>query len=135
MHESILNVINANGFAISECCAIIDGNYFTPFRRYDETTNSIEEMRHVTVEQGDSKYMGIAAASILAKTARDSYILELCNQYPDLSTRYGLNSNMGYGTKAHLSGIETYGITEWHRKTFGTTIRNSILTGKSITEK
>jgi ribonuclease HII len=128
MHDCIRAVLISKGFHIQDCCAIIDGNYFTPFRQYDENTASIIEMRHVTVEKGDSKYMGIAAASILAKTARDAYILELCEQYPDLATRYGLNTNMGYGTAVHLAGIRQYGISEWHRRTFGATIRDAITT-------
>ena len=63
--------------------------------------------------------MGIASAGILAKTSRDSYILELCDKYPLLSERYGLEKNMGYGTKLHLEGIKTHGITQWHRTTYG----------------
>jgi len=82
-------------------------------------------MPSVTIEQGDAKHMGIAAASILAKAARDDYILELCEQYPDLVTRYSLDTNMGYGTKAHLDGIRTHGISQWHRRTFGDLCKNS----------
>jgi ribonuclease HII len=63
--------------------------------------------------------MGIAAASILAKDARDTYIIQLCEEFPELSTKYGLNTNMGYGTKTHLDGIREYGITQHHRKTYG----------------
>ena len=62
--------------------------------------------------------MGIAAASILAKDARDAYIQDLCETYPILSEWYCLNNNMGYGTKHHLEGIKNYGITQWHRKTY-----------------
>jgi ribonuclease HII len=99
--------------------AVIDGNYFKPYGYFDNTTNEFQYMEHVTVEKGDGKYMAIAAASILAKTARDDYIIEMCNQYPILSEYYGLNTNMGYGTKAHMEGIQKYGITQWHRRTFG----------------
>jgi ribonuclease HII len=70
--------------------------------------------------------MGIAAASILAKTARDNYVLELCKEYPVLIDRYGLDSNMGYGTKKHLEGIREHGITQWHRRTFGEACKNAI---------
>ena len=63
--------------------------------------------------------MAIAAASILAKTARDEYVLDMCKQYPILSEWYGFESNMGYGTKTHLDGIKEHGITQWHRKTYG----------------
>ena len=69
--------------------------------------------------------MAIAAASILAKTARDNYVLELCEQYPLLKERYGMDKNMGYGTKQHLDGIRQYGITQWHRRTFGELCKNS----------
>jgi ribonuclease HII len=71
------------------------------------------------VEQGDAKYMSIAAASILAKTSRDTYIEELCKERPSLVERYGLNTNMGYGTKRHLDGIHNHGISQWHRRSFG----------------
>ena len=72
-----------------------------------------------TVEGGDNKYTAIAAASILAKVERDKYILDLCALYPDLIEKYALDSNKGYGSKVHLEGIRTFGITKWHRRTFG----------------
>jgi ribonuclease HII len=74
---------------------------------------------HITIPGGDNLFVAIACASILAKTARDEYILELCEQYPYLKTNYGIEKNMGYGTKTHLDGIKTHGITQWHRKTYG----------------
>lgn len=103
----------------NELMAIIDGNYFNPYRTFDEISETIKELPAVTVEQGDAKYMGIAAASILAKVARDEYIIDLCSQYPVLSEKYGLDTNVGYGTKKHLDGIKEHGITQWHRKSFG----------------
>ena len=99
--------------------AIVDGNYFKPYCHFDTTTNDYQQIPYVTIEKGDGKYMGIAAASILAKTARDDYVLEMCEKYPILSERYGLDSNMGYGTKSHMAGIQEYGITQWHRRSFG----------------
>ena len=57
--------------------------------------------------------------SILAKVARDEYIDALCEEYPQLVERYGLDKNKGYGTKQHLDGIREFGITQWHRKTYG----------------
>jgi len=98
--------------------AVIDGNYFKPYMYFDENKQSLTELPHTTIEQGDGKYMGIAAASILAKDARDTYIQELCETYPILTEWYCLNKNMGYGTKHHLEGINNYGITQWHRKTY-----------------
>lgn len=119
MHECIRKTIESLNTDIYKCMAIIDGNYFTPYREFDETQQSIVEMKFSTIEKGDSIYMGIAAASILAKTARDEYVLEMCHKYSDLNLKYNLNKNMGYGTKQHLEGIKQYGITQWHRKTFG----------------
>jgi ribonuclease HII len=125
MHECIRETISKINIKINiqhkleDFTAIIDGNYFTPFRQYDEITETIIEMPFNTVIHGDAIYMGIAAASILAKDARDTYILQLCNEYPKLIEYYGFNTNMGYGTKTHLSGIQTHGITQWHRKTYG----------------
>ena len=93
---------------------LVDGNYFNEYKYIDGT-----KINHVTIKQGDGKYLGIAAASILAKSSRDKYILDLCEKYPILKENYGLQNNMGYGTKVHLEGIESNGITQWHRKTFG----------------
>jgi len=98
--------------------ALIDGNYFKPYLYYNETTSSIEEFPFVTVEKGDATYMGIAAASILAKVARDEYISNLCEKNPFLKDNYQLHTNMGYGTKAHLEGIQKYGSTNLHRRSF-----------------
>ena len=98
---------------------LIDGNDFPPYIQYDTTTNKIVNIPHVTIPGGDNLFVAIACASILAKTARDEYILELCEQYPYLKTNYGIEKNMGYGTKTHLDGIKTHGITQWHRKTYG----------------
>jgi ribonuclease HII len=71
------------------------------------------------IEGGDNKYTSIAAASILAKVERDKYILSLCDEHPELIEKYSLNTNKGYGSKKHLNGIKQYGITDWHRKSFG----------------
>ena len=102
-----------------EYMLLVDGNDFTPHMIYDETLQSLREIMHETVEGGDNKYTCIAAASILAKNERDTYMEELCNTYPTLNERYGLAKNMGYGTKMHRDGIAQYGITQWHRKTYG----------------
>lgn len=108
-----------------ELLALVDGNYFNPYRWFDDKTESICEMPAVTVEQGDAKYMGIAAASILAKVARDEYINEMCLAHPELIERYALDTNVGYGTKKHLEGIQSHGITKWHRRTFGNACKNA----------
>jgi ribonuclease HII len=98
---------------------LIDGNYFKPMSEFNKVTKKIETVPHLCVEQGDDKYTSIAAASILAKVSRDDYIDELCEQHPELAENYGIDSNKGYGAKKHLEGIKKFGITEWHRKTFG----------------
>lgn len=125
MHKCIRNsIIKVNEVTniqhnTSKFMAIVDGNYFKPYCHFDSSTNDYQQIPHVTVEQGDGKYMAIAAASILAKTARDDYVLEMCEKYPILSEKYGLDKNVGYGTKAHMSGIKEHGITQWHRRSFG----------------
>jgi ribonuclease HII len=67
-----------------------------------------------TIVKGDSKSVSIAAASIVAKCARDDYMLELHKKYP----HYGFDKNAGYGTKQHLAAIKTYGICPEHRRSF-----------------
>ena len=104
---------------VSNTSILVDGNYFKPYGVYDDTTETLKFIPHTTIEKGDGKYAGIAAASILAKYERDAYIAELCREYPVLSERYALDRNMGYGTKAHMEGIATHGITQWHRRSFG----------------
>jgi ribonuclease HII len=98
---------------------LIDGNYFNPYTMYNKKRKILEPLSHICIEGGDNKYSAIAAASILAKVERDRYIDELCEQNPTLSQYYGIDSNKGYGAKRHLDGIKQYGITQWHRKTFG----------------
>ena len=73
----------------------------------------VEQPQH-SIIKGDALSLAIAAASILAKTARDQYMEELHEQYP----QYGFNQHAGYGTKQHLEAIEQYGITPHHRQSF-----------------
>jgi len=96
---------------------LVDGNDFTPYTFIENET--LVQVPHTTIEGGDNKYCSIAAASILAKVARDDYIKLLCREDNELDEKYGLLKNKGYGTKIHLEGIKKYGITEHHRKTFG----------------
>jgi len=99
---------------------IIDGNYFKPFIIINNNNKcKFEEIPYTCIIQGDNQYSSIAAASILAKVERDNYIEQLCIEYPTLKEHYNLHSNKGYGTKHHLDGIKKYGITQWHRKSFG----------------
>jgi ribonuclease HII len=83
---------------------LVDGNRFKPFN----------DIPYETVVKGDGKYKCIAAASILAKTYRDDYMLTLHNKHP----QYQWNTNKGYGTKQHRDAILRYGITPHHRKSF-----------------
>jgi len=126
MHEAIKQVISkleqipaTDVEYTRKIMLLVDGNYFTPHIVFDEETQSVREIPFETIEGGDNKYTCIAAASILAKVAHDEYIADICKQYPILIERYGLDSHVGYGTKRHLDGIKEHGITQWHRRTFG----------------
>ena len=119
MHKSISQTIQINFLnhkTKHDYHLLIDGNYFKPM-----LTNSlyVNKINTTCVEKGDNKYTSIAAASILAKVERDRYIQELCNENPELIQKYSIDSNKGYGSKKHRDGIKEYGITLWHRKTFG----------------
>lgn len=118
MHECIREILSKIGENKDDVLLLVDGNDFKPFTFYDEEREEIRSLRHETIEQGDNKYTCIAAASILAKVARDQYIAELCEKKPELAEKYGIDTNMGYGTKVHMDGIRQYGITEWHRRSF-----------------
>jgi len=128
MHNSIMEVrkkynkvLNSNGKQEKldyHFSLLIDGNYFNPITLFNKDSNKIETIPYMTVEGGDNKYASIAAASILAKVERDKYIDELCEQYPELSDHYGIDTNKGYGAKRHLEGIKEHGITIWHRRSF-----------------
>lgn len=127
MHQCIDEVLQQIGNS-KNTTLLIDGNDFRPYMVYDDETGTLTEVPSVCIEQGDNLYYSIAAASILAKVARDEYILELCNQYPELVEKYHLDTNMGYGTKQHIEGIKEYGITQWHRKTYGICRGQSVYT-------
>jgi ribonuclease HII len=119
MHKCINEIIQNNRMSLENTLLLIDGNYFKPITLFDKITNKLQTFNYVCVEGGDNKYASIAAASILAKVARDEYIQELCDQHPTLIEHYGIDSNKGYGAKKHLDGIKQHGITIWHRRTFG----------------
>jgi ribonuclease HII len=119
MHECIKEIIPKLNTNISNINLLIDGNYFKQFPIYDESQETMSYIPYTTIEKGDGIYSSIAAASILAKQAHDLYIEELCIEYTELTTRFGLDKNMGYATEKHLDGIKNFGITQWHRRTFG----------------
>ena len=83
---------------------LIDGNRFSPY----------EDIPHTTVVKGDATYMSIAAASILAKTYRDDFMLKIHEEYP----QYHWDSNKGYPAPVHREAIRQYGTTPYHRMTF-----------------
>lgn len=78
----------------------------------------LPELKVKSIIKGDSKYYSIAAASILAKEYHDDYIKNLCCENPEINEKYDLLHNMGYGTKKHIAGIEKYGYTNFHRKSY-----------------
>ena len=107
-----INILNAthkamngavNGLSKKPDYVIIDGNSIKGM-----------ELPHETVVKGDAKSISIAAASILAKVARDRYIDEMGKVYPE----YGFENHKGYGTKAHTDAILKYGVCPIHRRTF-----------------
>ena len=98
---------------------LIDGNDFKCYTYFCKTSNVIKQLNNVLVEGGDNKYCSIAAASILAKVERDNYIRAMCVEFPKLDSYYGLSNNKGYGTIKHMEGIKKYGISKWHRTTYG----------------
>lgn len=83
---------------------LVDGNRFKPYFG----------IAHQCFVKGDSRFMAIAAASVLAKTHRDAYMLRLAEKYP----QYGFAQHKGYPTRAHREAIATYDFCDEHRKTF-----------------
>ena len=83
---------------------IVDGNRFKPYK----------DIPYKTIIKGDSKYLSIAAASVLAKTSRDLYMEKIHEEFP----RYNWKKNKGNPTKEHRAAIKKYGITKYHRKSF-----------------
>jgi len=84
---------------------LIDGDKFNPY----------PGIPHICIVKGDNKFKSIAAASILAKTCKDDHVLEIHKKYPV----YSWDSNNCYLTKSHKEAILEYGITLYHRRTFG----------------
>lgn len=98
MHLAIYNLKTKPDFLI------IDGNRFYSYK----------DIPHQCIVKGDSKYSSIAAASILAKTHRDEYMLKLSEQFP----QYGWDKNMAYPTLSHRKAILEHGVSEYHRKSY-----------------
>ncbi|MBR5677712.1 MAG: ribonuclease HII [Paludibacteraceae bacterium] len=89
---------------------LVDGNKWKPYVPEGE----LLEIPAHTVVHGDATYMSIAAASVLAKTYRDEYMLRLHEEYP----QYGWDTNKGYPTAEHYEALKKYGVTPYHRITF-----------------
>ena len=83
---------------------LVDGNKFHPYNY----------IPHQCIIKGDTKFLSIAAASILAKNYRDLLMIELHEEFPE----YGWNKNMGYATKTHREALKKFGPTKYHRKSF-----------------
>ncbi len=108
-----INILNASFLAMHRAIEqlttrpdhlLIDGNRFTPYLG----------IPHTCIVKGDSLYRSIAAASILAKTHRDEWMLNAAIQFPN----YEWHSNKGYPTKAHRKAIALHGATVLHRRSF-----------------
>jgi ribonuclease HII len=108
-----INILNASFLAMHRALdqlkirpehLLIDGNRFKNYR----------DIPHTTIVKGDGKYMSIAAASVLAKTHRDEYMLRLHEEFPV----YCWQKNKGYPTPQHRKAIAGSGITDHHRKSF-----------------
>jgi ribonuclease HII len=108
-----INILNASFLAMHRAISelkikpdflLIDGNRFRPY----------PGIVHGCEVKGDGRFMSIAAASVLAKTHRDEYMLDLHNEFPV----YGWKRNMGYPTRAHREAIRLHGDCRHHRKSF-----------------
>ncbi len=101
---------------------VVDGSDFEPFimpsLAGDDDDYAFVSIPHTCVVKGDSIYASVAAASVLAKVAHDAHITAFCEAEPDAAERYGLSSNMGYGTANHISALKEHGPLPLHRKSF-----------------
>ena len=117
MHNAVNDLIEKTNQTPDKVYLLVDGNDFIPMMKL--CNDSYIQIPYKCIESGDNTYASIAAASILAKVMRDEYIMQMCKENPYLNTCYDLESNKGYGTKKHMEGIKTHGISQWHRKSFG----------------
>lgn len=113
-----INILNASFLAMHRAIdqlkirpelLLIDGNRFNPYKG----------IKHQCIVGGDAKFQAIAAASILAKTARDHIMEELDSQYPN----YNWKQNKGYPTIEHKNAVAEFGMSPYHRKTFNMSIQ------------
>ncbi len=108
-----INILNASIMAMHRAIdnlgkkpelILVDGNRFKPYG----------DIPYQCIVKGDGKYLSIAAASILAKTHRDEYMLKLHDEFP----QYNWSQNKGYPTREHKDAINLHGITPYHRRSF-----------------
>ena len=108
-----INILNASIKAMQESILklnpkpeyiIVDGNRFKP----------VLDIPHSCIVKGDTKFMSIAAASVLAKTYRDEYMNRIHEEFP----MYNWKQNKGYPTQEHREAIRKYGVTKYHRMSF-----------------
>ena len=108
-----INILNASFLAMHRAIdqlsitpeqLLIDGNRFKSYKK----------IPHTCIVKGDGKFLSIAAASVLAKTYRDDYMLKLHEEFGE----YDWKNNKGYPTKKHREGIKKFGITPYHRQSF-----------------
>ncbi len=108
-----INILNASILAMhraldqltsSPSHILVDGNRFKKY----------QNIPHTCFVKGDAKYLTIAAASVLAKTYRDAYMLKIHEEFP----MYNWAKNKGYPTKEHRAAIKKYGPCKYHRKSF-----------------
>jgi ribonuclease HII len=108
-----INILNASIQAMQESILklnptpeyiIVDGNRFKP----------LNQIPYTTIVKGDSKFLSIAAASVLAKTYRDEYMNNIHEEFP----MYNWKKNKGYPTEEHREAIKKYGTTKYHRMSF-----------------
>ena len=128
-----INILNASMKAMQECVLklnttpefiIVDGNRLlnaklglaTAFGKQFSKTEIelLQSIPNQSIIKGDSKYLSIAAASVLAKTYRDAYMNQIHEEFP----MYNWKKNKGYPTKEHREAIRKYGVTKYHRMTF-----------------
>ncbi|VBB48075.1 Ribonuclease HII [uncultured Paludibacter sp.] len=108
-----INILNASILAMHKAIEqleiqpefiVVDGNKFKPYRN----------IPHQTIVKGDSKYLSIAAASVLAKTHRDEWMKKLHEEFP----QYGWDKNMAYATQQHRQALMVHGYCIYHRMSF-----------------
>jgi ribonuclease HII len=128
-----INILNASLKAMQECILklnplpiyiIVDGNrplisknkmiYSSGKIFSDKEIEILNSIPSTSIVKGDSKFLSIAAASILAKTYRDDYMNTIHEEFP----MYNWKQNKGYPTKEHREAIQKYGVTKYHRLTF-----------------